>query len=690
MAAHSIVLEWLEKELFEGRLSLGQDLPDDREIAEAAGLTHSAAREALKHLEDMGIVRLYEGRKKTIIAQLVEDPVASAAPALRLHTAQAEYPVRDLVQARMLIEGWATENAEAGHPALQEARDILDRMQEPNISLGEFYQFEVSFHMALVRASGNALLSGLMGALRPALFDYLMSIAGTSELWSTTAARLRSQHRATVDAIESGDNAMAATLLRTQIRNEYEEAGIDLNAPRIPDTVEEPASSLEPVEIEDEDLLPSDPDFTISASLIDALNSIEPVKPTEPVKPNEPIKTTETAAEPATVAAEEPVASVPADSDPLESEHLSTVEDAPEQAPAQQSRVPEASAELELKGQESDEASVLRAEKHERRRSGTVSTPVHATVIKPVHRSQQPTGIIGGHVAPARQTSAEKGNADTNVLRAKPRTAHPALLSSAELLQQQKQKEQEPAERGFFSWRRKKQDVPAAVLGPEASAPAQQSVPESLISEPPQPHDAATGARASGTTVPAVENATETPLGHQNTDCEPVASEPAVSKSGVEKENETVAPVAGQKQGADLTESSDHQLTGGSAAQEGSVKDGLSPAAHAEQPKHVGKLKQFFGWGLDEKPASAKPEWTALENTGAEAANKTPESAEVSVEHEPVEHPAGEEGYIIEHPEPEVAQEENTETPSLSNNPLGGKNSSQGKAKSKKKKKRKR
>ena len=72
MAVHSTILEWLEKELFEGRLQLGQDLPDDKEIAEAVGATHSSTREALKHLEDMGVVLLYEGRKKTIITQLVK------------------------------------------------------------------------------------------------------------------------------------------------------------------------------------------------------------------------------------------------------------------------------------------------------------------------------------------------------------------------------------------------------------------------------------------------------------------------------------------------------------------------------------------------------------------------------------------------------------------------------------------
>ena len=78
MAIHRKILRWLETELFEGNIQLGQSLPDDQRIAHAIGVGRSRTRDALKTLEDMELMRLYSGRGKEIIPYLYEEP----APAL--------------------------------------------------------------------------------------------------------------------------------------------------------------------------------------------------------------------------------------------------------------------------------------------------------------------------------------------------------------------------------------------------------------------------------------------------------------------------------------------------------------------------------------------------------------------------------------------------------------------------------
>jgi len=83
LAIHRKILRWLENELTEGNLQLGQDLPDDQRIARAIGLGRSRTREGLKTLEDMDLVRLYSGKGKEIIAHLNEEPAMAAAEPLR-------------------------------------------------------------------------------------------------------------------------------------------------------------------------------------------------------------------------------------------------------------------------------------------------------------------------------------------------------------------------------------------------------------------------------------------------------------------------------------------------------------------------------------------------------------------------------------------------------------------------------
>ena len=70
MAIHRKILRWLETELFEGNIQLGQSLPDDQRIAHAIGVGRSRTRDALKTLEDMELMRLYSGRGKEIIPYL--------------------------------------------------------------------------------------------------------------------------------------------------------------------------------------------------------------------------------------------------------------------------------------------------------------------------------------------------------------------------------------------------------------------------------------------------------------------------------------------------------------------------------------------------------------------------------------------------------------------------------------------
>lgn len=59
MATDRKILQWLESELFDGALVLGQQLPSERRIAAAVGASRSATHEALKSLETMEIGRAH-------------------------------------------------------------------------------------------------------------------------------------------------------------------------------------------------------------------------------------------------------------------------------------------------------------------------------------------------------------------------------------------------------------------------------------------------------------------------------------------------------------------------------------------------------------------------------------------------------------------------------------------------------
>lgn len=374
MSVNRKILTWLETELFEGRLELGQNLPDDRKLANIIHASHSSTREALKQLEIMGILRLYEGKRKTIIARLVSEPFVSAAPALRLHMSSSRHPMRDIVQTRILLESWAVRHAIPSSPVLEELEGILTSMQREGILPQEFHQYEVDFHIALTKLSGNQLLAGLMSSMREPIYDYLLSIMGKVPLWSATAIRLRAEHQAILAALQAGDGEMASQLVISTIERQYSEAGIDLDeATEVVNDLPGTRASISPVEVEQDDLIPQDWEVPVASSIIEALENIgTPAYASDCQAPEHQSS---------------PVDSAPRGAENQETEDTETALDS-------ESAKPSESAEMipHQRSTPSAKFTAVAGKKSlagsSRRRRGVVSSAVHATVIKPIDRSQ--------------------------------------------------------------------------------------------------------------------------------------------------------------------------------------------------------------------------------------------------------------------------------------------------------------
>ena len=227
MATHREVLQWLENELFDGHLVLGQQLPDDKDLAAVFRVSRNSMRETLKTLEAQGIIRLFDGPRRSLLPLLVREPAASAGPALQLHMATAEYPLRDIVETRVLLETWALDNAVTELVPSAELRAFMAEMDREDLGIKQFHDLYVGFHIALVKASGNATTVALLTALRDSIYEYTMALVGHVPLWSATSSRIRAEHRAIVGALEAGDRGLAARLVTEHIEYQYREAGVD-------------------------------------------------------------------------------------------------------------------------------------------------------------------------------------------------------------------------------------------------------------------------------------------------------------------------------------------------------------------------------------------------------------------------------------------------------------------------------
>lgn len=452
MAIHRKILRWLENELFEGNIQLGQDLPTDSEIARAIGVGRSRTRDALRTLEDMDLVQLYTGRGKEMLVHLSDEPAAAASAALRLHMSSSRYPTRDLVQTRILLESWAIARIDSKTASFAEMDDVLAQMEDFDLSIRDFLELLLSFHHQVMRCAGNELLVGLLASVRQPSFESMLSLVGRMPLWSSAVERLRAESRAIAEALKAGDAATARALVIGQLRGMYSEAGIDLeeeatSANGLPG--EPAAASFAPVELDDfeaDDLVEdfgeaiaddpsfSDADFAVAG--VEVSGDAQPVSDTPAEEPrSETVAPVVSAPAPAEVKAPEPVQSVQAQparskTEPQKAEspraeaparparsvsadvplsfgtpHPRTATRAPQAQVAQPAQnlsaqnTPEPAradardAQRTLQAAPAEEpaepAKVLRAASGtSRRRSGQIISPVRATIIKPVDRSR--------------------------------------------------------------------------------------------------------------------------------------------------------------------------------------------------------------------------------------------------------------------------------------------------------------
>jgi GntR family transcriptional repressor for pyruvate dehydrogenase complex len=224
MRSHEIVLDWVERQLAEHHLSIGGRLPGERALAEELGISRAAVREGLRVLEVLGVLRSGVGSGPAAGTVIVAEPAAALSTALRLHLASEHLRASDVVETRVLLEGWAARNADIDSPDLGQARQLLAAMEDEALAPPVFLDRDAAFHVAIASATGNPLVGAMMASLRESIRDYTLALTEKLPDWQRTVTRLRHEHREVLRAIEEGRRDEAAELMTAHITRYYREA----------------------------------------------------------------------------------------------------------------------------------------------------------------------------------------------------------------------------------------------------------------------------------------------------------------------------------------------------------------------------------------------------------------------------------------------------------------------------------
>ena len=210
------IADKLEELILSGRLSPGDRLPPERDLARQLGVSRPTLREAIHLLQDRGFLEQRQG-DGTYLTGMHSDQLYRSVQRLFV---SANRPYEELVSIREMFEpvvaGVAARHAKPENTeAVQQA---IWASQKPGITAEEYAQAVMNIHRAIIEATQNKMLVALF---RPVL-DLMLKTTGLMFVRlhrSTDNLTGPDEHQQILDCIKDGRAEDAAAAMRHHLRH---------------------------------------------------------------------------------------------------------------------------------------------------------------------------------------------------------------------------------------------------------------------------------------------------------------------------------------------------------------------------------------------------------------------------------------------------------------------------------------
>jgi DNA-binding FadR family transcriptional regulator len=205
------IVRQIKAMIAEGRLTSGDRLPPERELAEKFLVSRTSVREALRALESLGLVEIRPG-EGTFIREVSVDHLIEP---LALVMASQREAIAELFEARRLIEpaiaGLAA--ARATPDEVQEMGRILETQAREVAGGRTGVTQDAEFHAAIGRAAHNEAITRIAHAV----MDLLTQSREESLNTPGRPTRSHQDHRRILEAITRRDAGEAEVAMRDHI-----------------------------------------------------------------------------------------------------------------------------------------------------------------------------------------------------------------------------------------------------------------------------------------------------------------------------------------------------------------------------------------------------------------------------------------------------------------------------------------
>lgn len=216
----------LRERITSGDLREGDRLPSETALAKQAGVSRSTVREALRILEQGGLVE----RASPRIMVVADRSDVPAFRELRRELRRHNVTFHHLHEAMMTLDPELTRFAaiRADKSDLKALHEIVDEQDRHLDHLGEWSRLDVEFHAAIAEMSANPALIVAREPISQLLLPALLRFMDTREM----AEHATNYHRRILEEIDVHDADTAAAVMRRHIndwRTAWEKRGLDLH-----------------------------------------------------------------------------------------------------------------------------------------------------------------------------------------------------------------------------------------------------------------------------------------------------------------------------------------------------------------------------------------------------------------------------------------------------------------------------
>lgn len=161
----------LRNEILRGRFQPGDRLPAERELAERMGAHRSSVREALRSLEQLGLISIRRGGGA--IVRSLREASPGVIPHLLVVDGRLDRELMEQVldvHALLIVGATRLAVERASEEVRREARALLARLADPSIDDDTYIDTAAALLDTIVEASGNLVLALARRAVNP-LFE---------------------------------------------------------------------------------------------------------------------------------------------------------------------------------------------------------------------------------------------------------------------------------------------------------------------------------------------------------------------------------------------------------------------------------------------------------------------------------------------------------------------------------------